>query len=201
MNKTIFAALSAASLAGTSAVAADFGRPYTAPAPLAYSWMGPYLGVNLGGQWGHATNSSADPWGINGGVQGGYNWQNDQFVYGFEADIQGSSADDMFANFKFSNPWFGTMRGRAGIAFNNILLYGTVGLAFGGGKVEFSGLTESNTHVGWAAGAGIEVGFTPNWSAKAEYLYVDLSNQSYILTGTSNGFESSILRLGVNYRF
>src|SRR5262249_4553056 len=195
------AALSAVSIAATSANAADLGRSYTAPAPLAYSWMGPYFGVNLGGQWGHATHSGADPWGVNGGAQVGYNWQNDRFVYGVEADLQGSSADDMFANFKFSNPWFGTMRGRAGVAFNNILLYGTVGLAFGGGKVEFNGLTESNTHVGWAAGAGIEVGFTPNWSAKAEYLYVDLSNQSYVLTGTSNGFESSIFRLGVNYRF
>ena len=204
MDRTIITAASfAASLAAAAAPAgaADFRAPYTAPAPLGYSWMGPYLGLNLGGQWGNATNSGADPWGVNGGAQIGYNWQHDRFVYGVEGDLQGSSADDTFASFKFSNPWFGTMRGRAGVTFNNILLYGTVGLAFGGGKVEFNGLTETNTQVGWAAGAGLEVGFTPNWSAKAEYLYVDLSNQSYVLTGTSHGFDSSILRLGVNYRF
>ena len=202
MDRTIIAAAAAAAAIAAAPVdAADFRTPYTAPAPLAYSWMGPYLGVNAGGQWGKVTHSGADPWGVNGGAQAGYNWQTGTFVLGVEGDIQGSSADDTFASFKFSNPWFGTMRGRAGVAFNNILLYGTVGLAFGGGKVEFNGMTETNTHVGWAAGAGIEVGFTPNWSAKAEYLYVDLSNQSYILTGTSNGFESSIFRLGVNYRF
>jgi outer membrane immunogenic protein len=202
MKTTIIAATTfAASIAAAPADAADFGTPYTAPAPLAYSWMGPYLGLNLGGQWGSVTNSGAEPWGVTGGGQAGYNWQLGRFVFGVEGDLQGSSADDTFANFKFSNPWFGTTRVRAGVAFNNMLLYGTIGLAFGGGKVEVNGLSESNTHVGWAAGAGLEVGFTPNWSAKAEYLYVDLSNQSYALTGTSNGFESSIFRLGVNYRF
>jgi outer membrane immunogenic protein len=61
-------------------------------------------------------------------------------------------------------------------------------------------MKESNLHVGWAAGAGMEVGLTPNWSAKAEYLFVDLSDERYVLFGNT-GFESSILRLGVNYRF
>ena len=40
-----------------------------------------------------------------------------------------------------------------------------------------------------------------NWSAKAEYLYVDLDDRSYSLTGTSHGVNSNLLRLGVNYRF
>ena len=50
-------------------------------------------------------------------------------------------------------------------------------------------------------GGGIEVGLTPHWSAKAEYLYFDLGNQSYVLTGANNGLASSLLRFGVNYRF
>jgi outer membrane immunogenic protein len=44
------------------------------------------------------------------------------------------------------------------------------------------------------------VGLTPNWSAKAEYLFVDLPNQNYLLTG-STGFQSNILRIGISYRF
>ena len=64
-------------------------------------------------------------------VSSAYNWQSGQFVYGVEADLQASGADDTFAAYKFSNPWFGTVRGRVGYAFNNILLYGTLGLAFG----------------------------------------------------------------------
>jgi outer membrane immunogenic protein len=47
----------------------------------------------------------------------------------------------------------------------------------------------------------LEVGLTPNWSARAEYLYVDLNDRGYNLTGTQNGFESNLLRFGVNYRF
>jgi outer membrane immunogenic protein len=196
---TAVAALAAVT---AGARAADLPRSaFAAPASYAtYSWIGPYLGVNLGYQWGSATNSGANPSGIMGGIQGGYNWQIGQFVFGGETDIQLSDADDRFAAWKFSNPWFGTLRGRAGYALNNVLLYATFGLAYGGGTVEIGGAKESNTHVGWAAGGGMEVGLTQNLSAKAEYLFVDLSDQRYVLFGNT-GFESSILRLGVNYRF
>ena len=199
----IGAGLIAATLAAAdTATAADLSRgPYYAAPSYGYSWVGPYLGLTLGYQWGSATNSSARPGGVEGGIAGGYNWQSGQFVYGVEGDLQLSGASDTFAGYKFENPWFGTVRGRGGVAFNNILVYGTLGLAFGEGRVQFSGLTESTAHVGWTAGLGMEVGLTPNWTAKAEYLFVDLSDQHYFLTGTSNGFQSNIFRLGVNYRF
>jgi outer membrane immunogenic protein len=188
--------------ASTGANAADMYRSaYSAPAPYAvYSWIGPYLGFNLGYQWGSASNSDARPAGLMGGIQGGYNWQIGQFVFGAETDLQISDADDTFAAWKFSNPWFGTLRARGGYAMNNVLLYATFGLAYGGGSIVTGGIKESNTHVGWAGGGGMEVGLTPNWSAKAEYLFVDLSNQRYVLFGNT-GFESNILRFGVNYRF
>ncbi|HEX2652050.1 MAG TPA: outer membrane protein [Xanthobacteraceae bacterium] len=205
MNKIFLAgAALAIVLAGAPATAADFSRgaapqaPYNAPG---YYWGGAYAGFNLGYQWGDVTNFPTSPSGVAGGVQAGYLWQFGPVVAGLEGDFQGSAADDTFASFKFSNPWFGTLRGRGGVAFNNILIYLTAGLALGEGRVEFGGLTETATHVGWAAGAGVEVGLTPNWSAKAEYLYVDLASHSYILTGQSNGFESNVFRLGVNYRF
>lgn len=202
-KKTILAAAVALAAATAPAVAADFMRgPSFGPVPgAAYVWSGPYVGANLGYQWGTATNTGADPSGFAGGFQGGYNVQMGQFVVGAETDFQFSAADDTFAAWKFSNPWFGTLRARAGYAMNNVLLYATLGMAYGRGKVEpGGGLSESNTHVGWTAGGGIEVGLTPNWSAKAEYLYVDLSDQRYVLVGNT-GFESSILRFGVNYRF
>jgi outer membrane immunogenic protein len=46
-----------------------------------------------------------------------------------------------------------------------------------------------------------EVGLTPNWSAKVEYLYMDLSNRAYSITGVTNGFETNMLRFGINYHF
>jgi outer membrane immunogenic protein len=197
-------------IAADTAIAADIGRgrsPYSAPvyAPAgmqSYSWMGPYLGFNVGYQWADTTNNPTKPTGVAGGVQGGYNWQSGQFVVGGETDLQLSAAEDTFAPWKFSNPWFGTLRGRAGVALNNVLLYGTGGVAYGGGRGEvIAGLSEARTHFGWAAGVGMEVGFTPRISARAEYLYVDLNDRNYTVVGTANGFESNLLRFGLNYRF
>ena len=47
----------------------------------------------------------------------------------------------------------------------------------------------------------MEIALNGNWSARAEYLYVDLNDRSYSVTGTDNGLESSLLRFGINYRF
>ncbi len=84
---------------------------------------------------------------------------------------------------------------------NNVLFYGTGGLAFGNVTGTIAGLDETKTQSGWTLGLGMEVGFTPNWSAKVEYLYMDLGSRNYIATGLNNGFDSNILRLGVNYHF
>ncbi len=199
------AALVAAGCAA-QAEAADlnYGQraPYTVNQPLnAYSWAGPYLGGNLGYEWGDVSNNPAKPSGFVGGVQGGYNFQNGPWVFGVEGDIQAAGADDTFAPWKFSNPWFGTLRGRAGYALSNILFYGTAGLAFGELRGQTFGLTESHTTAGWTAGVGAEVGLAPNWSVKLEYLFVDLSSSQFAITGVSNGYSASVVRAGVNYRF
>jgi len=200
------AAVGAALLLASPALAsaADFPASpyYTTPEPLsAYSWAGPYLGATVGYEWGTVDNSRTQPSGIAGGVEAGYNWQRGAFVFGGETDIDLSGADDTLSPFEFSNPWFGTVRGRAGVTLNNVLLFGTAGLAYGDLRADTFGLTESHTSLGWAAGGGVEVGFTPHWSAKAEWLYLDLSDRNFSVTGTSNGLAADLLRLGVNYRF
>jgi len=205
MKKTI-CAFGALIAMGTAAMAADFGAPaYYAPAPRtlpgAFNWAGWYVGANLGYQSGSVTHSSVDPSGVMGGVQGGYNFQNGQFVFGGETDLQISGADATVAPFEFSNPWWGTFRGRAGYAWNNFLFYATAGLAYGDVKAQTGGLTESKTHIGWAAGGGVELALNQAWSAKAEYIYVDLDNRLYTTTGVHNGFWSNVLRFGVNYHF
>ncbi|HEY4403896.1 MAG TPA: outer membrane protein [Xanthobacteraceae bacterium] len=205
MKRIARAAALLVTIAAGAAAAADLPRSsyYTAPAPLStYSWTGPYLGGNLGYEWGATSNNPTRPSGFAGGVQGGYNWQSGQLVLGGEADLQISGANDTFAPWKFSNPWFGTVRGRAGYAVNNILIYGTAGIALGELQAQSFGLvSENHTNVGWTAGAGVEAGFAPNWSAKVEYLFVDLASNTYALTGTSNGLSASLFRMGVNYHF
>jgi outer membrane immunogenic protein len=190
---------------GAPAQAADiYGRPrpYTVQAPLnMYNWAGPYVGANFGYATGDVTNSVVNPAGFAGGIQGGHNWQFGQWVVGLEGDFQGSGADDRFAAWKFSNPWFGTLRGRGGYAINNILIYGTGGLAFGNVRAEAFNFTETHTAAGWTLGVGAEVGITQNWSAKAEYLFVNLNNSQFALTGLPHGYQFNLVRLGVNYRF
>ena len=82
---------------------------------------------------------------------------------------------------------------------NNILFYATAGLAYGNLTANLVGLEESKTLVGWTGGLGMEVGFTPNWAAKVEYLYMDLGSWFYSVTGVDNGLQSSDPRLGVNF--
>lgn len=122
--------------------------------------------------------------------------------------------------------WFGTVRGRVGIlATPKVLFYGTGGLAFGeikttGTMTGFSGGpglpiasvgSTSTTRAGWTVGAGVEGKITQNWSAKLEYLYMDLGRFSSgpftlapaatIATNVSSRFTDHILRAGINYQF
>jgi outer membrane immunogenic protein len=135
-------------------------------------------------------------------------------------------------NSEFSLPWFATFRGRAGYLVDpSLLLYGTGGLAVGEVKVATQtsvtaqlfgpgstgtvpagpaitvvgpALSESQTRVGWTAGAGLEKKFSQNWSAKLEYLYLDFGTKTYF-GGTANAvdvsFHDHILRAGINYAF
>lgn len=207
--KRVFAAAVLAIAAMSSTVmssvanAADIGSYDRAPARVSvYNWQGLYLGGNLGYQWGKVTNSSINPSGFMGGLQLGYNWQTGQLVYGIETDIGFSGADDSASSIKFTNPWLGTTRARGGFTFNNVFIFGTAGLAYGGLRAETpAGGTESKSLGGWTAGVGMEIGLTPAWSVKGEYLYVDLAGRGYVITGASNGLETSILRFGANYRF
>ena len=75
MRNRLIGAMAAIALTATAASAADIYRgppPYApAPVPYGYSWMGPYVGANLGYEWGSLSNSGAKPNGVAGGFQGG----------------------------------------------------------------------------------------------------------------------------------
>jgi len=206
--RTLFGGVLAAAIASAAvdtAMAADFpaSNYYTAPAAYsAFNWAGPYLGANLGYEWGEISNNPTRPSGLAGGADAGFNWQHGNFVYGGEADINLSGAEDTFAPWQFSNPWFGTLRARAGVAVGNVLIYGTAELAYGELTADTAGnLSESHTSYGWVAGGGAEVGFMPHWSARGEWLYLDLSDRAFSVTATNNGLAANLLRLGVNYHF
>ena len=160
-------------------------------------WQGPYVGANLGYQWGHATNAASKPSGVAGRrASAATTGRSAQFVFGGETDLQLSDADDRFAGWKFSNPWFGTLRARAGFAMNNLSV-----LRNGRSRLRNLGGQEPRQRIGIAdqrrlAAAGVEVALMANWTARAEYLYVDLNDRSFVLTGGNR-----VARIGVNYRF
>ncbi|MDR6951754.1 outer membrane immunogenic protein [Ancylobacter sp. 3268] len=201
--KALLAGIALAATVAVPASAADLSYPapaaYAAPVPV-FTWTGFYLGANAGYGWGEA-DFSDDTNGFLGGIQAGYNWQfaGSPLVVGIETDIQATNIESP----TFSLDYFGTVRARLGWAVDQFLIYGTGGFAYGRGNYELAGLSNKQTNTGWTIGAGGEYAFSPNWSVKAEYLYVDLGTETYdtIAGPLDIGTTANILRLGVNYKF
>jgi outer membrane immunogenic protein len=177
--------------------------------------------------------------GFVGGQLGG-NYQTGMFVWGVEADIQvahingSSTLNDSCCFPIFGLPlttgvltrtqnldWFGTVRGRLGLAiWDRTLVYGTGGVMFGE-EVLNSNLVfplvgyqaqTSSTHTGWVAGGGIEYAFTDRISAKVEGLYYNMGSETIaastavapntIYTDTTSfTYKGALVRLGANLKF
>jgi outer membrane immunogenic protein len=79
--------------------------------------------------------------------------------------------------------------------------YVTGGLAVGDIDSNITGVGSSDkTKAGWTVGAGVEAAIAGPWTAKVEYLYVDLGNGDSI-GGIRPDFTTNIVRAGLNYRF
>lgn len=211
-------AVAALLLGSLAAQAADLPQPsYKAPAyvgPSYANWTGFYVGINGGYGWGTSDWDfpavSTDPSGAVYGGTIGYNFQTGTWVWGLEGDFDGTSMKGSIACGGFTCesklPWLATGRLRLGYAgWNNWLPYITGGGAYGNVKASTPFGDASKSKFGWTAGAGLEWAFLANWSAKVEYLYVDLGSFDCGFTcgaiPDNVSFQSSIVRLGVNYRF
>lgn len=238
MKKIVVAAAALlTTAAGAQAADLRAKAPYLkAPVAQVYDWTGFYVGANAGFGFGRSATTVLSPAPANeqarlgglgalGGVQAGYNWQFgsllgfNNVVLGVEADIQGAGFDDdrtcglttVGPNCTAYNQkidWFGTVRGRVGLATGPVLSYFTGGFAYGNVKTTFNdvnaGVSEtfSNTRTGWTLGSGVEAALGGNWTGKIEYLYLDLGTQSGI--GVAHAFSSDVrahtFRAGLNYR-
>lgn len=209
-----------------AAQAADLPQPYApsykapayvAPAPV-FSWSGFYLGINGGYMWGSsdwsggAGSFSVDPKGWLVGGTAGYNLQTGNWVWGIEGDIDYANLKgtntDVCGGCTIKDTWLGTVRGRIGYAgWSGWMPYFTGGGAFGNVYVSTPGGSVSRTKSGYTVGAGVEYAFLSNWSAKLEYLYVDLGTATCnyatcaIPSDASVDFTANIVRVGLNYRF
>jgi outer membrane immunogenic protein len=222
-SKLIGAGIATLSLLATSfsAEAADIPRPIYKAAPRAvvayYNWTGFYAGIYGGygfgtSDWSAVPTASNKPKGALFGGTLGYNYQVGSAVWGIEGDfgwsgVKGSATCAGAFTCETANPWLGTIRGRIGYAFDRFLPYITAGGAYGNVKATTSiaGLSASTSkdQFGWTAGAGLEYAFLGNWSAKLEYLYVDLGSANLGTAAVANNvtFKESIIRAGLNYKF
>lgn len=211
MNRLLLslAAGTAAVAISTSAFAADLPVYQAEPAyvaPVAYDWTGLYVGVNGGYVFGDSDfGLDPDGWMIGGTV--GYNQQFGQWVAGIEADLAYTDVDDSVsvgvASASFDLDYLATVRGRIGYAWDRTLLYATGGVAFGRTSVRLDNgvvaVRSRDTSVGWVVGAGVEYAFTDNWSAKAEYNYIDLGDVD--APGGDVDFNAHVVKVGLNYKF
>jgi opacity protein-like surface antigen len=208
-----------------------------------HHWTGLYVGVHGGGSWGTTNWKSADGFlgavststfagtgtmdGMIGGGQVGYNYQFGRMVAGIETDVSAGNLDGFAKCATTENATaaftchsrietLGTVTGRLGVTWDNLLIYGKGGFAWADEKHDvyrqdlpnvFQG---SSTRVGYTAGAGLEYAFSPAWSARTEYRYLDFGTQTLVLTDTAGGGGTSnvalaqrshIAMLGVNYKF
>lgn len=219
---------------GVTVYAADLPAraPVPVSAPAAYNWTGIYIGVNGGYGWGRqdplsliTTRFDSQTFGVNGGTFGGTSGaqlQVGRVVLGVESDIAWANikGNQIIApailglpigatvNMSSDTKWIGTARMRVGYGADNILLYGTLGVAAlnaHANGISVSGITcgtagvlrctGSHLRPGIAAGAGLEYGFTHNWSAKFEYLWIGASGGGLAKEHINQ------VRGGINYRF
>jgi len=202
MSKNLLA-VATSILFSASAFAADLPRDVAITAPLVdetggHDWSGFYLGL-------HAGYSSLDPNspdisliqpdsdGFSGGGHVGFNYMlSEMFLLGIEGDF---SFTDLDATALCDNPiwdcnagadWTATIRARAGVHYNNLLIYATGGAAF----IDYNGYTQdggffpdSETLTGWTAGGGVEFAWGNNLIFGVEALYMDFesANMQYDL--------------------
>jgi outer membrane immunogenic protein len=213
------------------AAAADLPLPsqpnYDANTPYTH-WGGVYVGLNGGygfgsSQWSQGlilTNIfNTDGFLLGGTI--GFNYPVSAILFGVEGDLDWSTLKGSVGNCAVNgagaaaacetkNNVLGTVRARMGYTLDRTLIYLTGGAAFGDFQTGLNppATFDSATKIGWAAGAGIEYAFSDAWSAKAEYLFVDLGTAACTsaancgsAAGASATLTENLVRGGFNYRF
>jgi outer membrane immunogenic protein len=230
--KNIFVATAALLGLATTAFAADMpmAAPYTkAPvfAPAVFSWTGCYIGIEGGGNWGQSQQVArtgpavgapiTGNFNLSGGIVGGTvgcNYQVSNVVLGIENDYSWTNKQGTAQNLApfaaipgFASgtreKWIDTLRGRAGIAFDRVMIYGTGGAAFAGvdatvSNPAFGTVTNTQTRTGWTAGIGGEwAALVDSWGAvtfKLEYLHADFGTKQYFTAPTVLGPANVVAR-------
>jgi outer membrane immunogenic protein len=219
MNRFAIALL--AGVAGVSVMSSAFAADLIIeePAPVvgivdtAGNWDGLFIGAFAGAGWGTVTDEGGaflgvadeelDLTGWQAGVAAGFNVTvSEAIVAGIVGDIAWTdlSGEDGVATYNVD--WTGSIRGRLGFDGGAFLPYVTAGVAFANATA-FDGVDEdTQTHIGWTAGAGVEFAVADNVSLDLQYRYSDFGAKDYDLPAANSiGLTSHAVTAGVNFRF
>lgn len=214
-NRVLAAAFAGLAALGmvSAASAADLlvnNAPSYDPVSPAGAWDGLWLGVFGGYGWG--TIKDTDD------AIAGDNFDADGFLLGVNATanfslgngiVVGAITDAAWANltgedtsYSYSIDWLASARAKVGYDAGTFLPYLTAGLAVAGASFDDSIDEDSQTHVGWTAGAGVDVALTESINLTAEYRYSDYGTADYdIDKGTTFGLSTSTITAGVSFKF
>jgi outer membrane immunogenic protein len=232
MRKLTPFVIGAGLLAASAASAADLSVRRSQPAAPAFaptagfSWMGGYVGLEAGYQWGNArlrlpgipASASTDPSGFSLGGHMGYRYQfNNNLVAGAELrgfvnfDTGSSMGYAGIANStRIENKWGGDARLTLGYAMGRFLPYlaGGVALADDKGNTTFVGGSSgfSETRAGWTIGGGLAYAITDNLITRLDYSYSDFGAKTQSTPGVPGGatrvrLDTHALRAGLSYKF
>ncbi|GLS38817.1 porin [Mesorhizobium tianshanense] len=214
--------VTASILAASVSLASAADVMAVAEPPAGFVWSGGYVGLQAGYGWGDSDNDfpSSPIAEIDGdidgglvGIYGGWNWQFNQVVAGIEADvnysgIEGTSTNVFDESATTELRWNGAVRGRLGYAFDQFLIYGAGGVAFGDIDVDLfdAGGTfaaASETKAGWTVGVGTDIAFSANLIGRAEYRYTDYGEVEYTAPGGDGSIDvdTHTVAIGLAYKF
>jgi outer membrane immunogenic protein len=203
----------------SSAFAADLIISEPAPAVGVVSttgnWDGLFLGAFAGYGWGtlddsansglDLTNDELDLTGWQVGVSAGANFTvSEAIVAGIVGDIAWSDISGSEGDSSYNVDWTGSIRGRLGFDGGAFLPYVTAGVAFANATAtDFNDVEDTQTHIGWTVGAGVEFAVADNVSLDLQYRYTDYGSKDYALTTnpTELSLTSHAVTAGVNFRF
>jgi outer membrane immunogenic protein len=199
--------LAAVAIIGGTSVALSADMPVKAPAPVvvsdSYNWSGFYVGAFVGGVWGETNAFPAaggpnpikvEASGLVAGVHAGYDiHMSNNVVVGFQVaapfgvSVDQTVPDPVFpatVSIKGELEWAVLFTGHVGLAMGRWLPYIGGGFALAEAKATFvsPGLgtnSDTRTHTGFTALAGLRYGFSPNWWGAIQYNYTDLGSETY----------------------
>ena len=193
-------------LAAAPSHASDGFNPFVSANPDGFSWDGFYLGAHGGYGWftttwpnGHSTTDRGELF----GGHGGYNHMVGRFLLGAEIDLSSATINE-WSRFSDQVSLLTSARVRAGVTHDRYLLFATAGIGAARiSQARFTGAKQSETHVGWVAGGGLEVMLTDFLSLRGEYLHYQLPYKTYNL-GLGNfryGGNVDLVRGGLSVHF